>query len=74
MASRDDKNILAFGRNVRKFRQQEGISQAQLAYEAGLPSNTIARIERGEMNTSVSNVFRIAAALNIEPGELFKAK
>lgn len=67
-----DKRIKLFGRNVKKYREREGITQSVLAYECGIATNTIAIIERGEINTSVLNAFKIAEALNIEPGQLFK--
>jgi len=69
--SQDEKNIKAFGKNVMRLRKKEGISQAQLGYESAIPANTIARIERGELNTAIANAYRIAEALNVEVGELF---
>ena len=74
MNSQDEKNIKAFGRNVKAIRkkQKPKMSQAQLAYECGLPTNTIARIERGEINTGITNAYRIIETLNVNAGELFK--
>lgn len=70
--SQDERNIKTFGRNIKRLRKKEKTSQAQLAFECGLPANSIARIERGEVNTSISIAYRIAEAFDVQPGELFK--
>lgn len=66
-----DKVIKAFGKNLKKIRQAKQISQEELAYRCDIELSQIGRIERGVINTSISNVFLIAAALNIEPKDLF---
>ena len=69
---RDSEGIKKFGERVRKIRLQKKISQENLAYEAGLEYSQISRIERGIINTSISHVFAIASALDVEPSELFR--
>jgi transcriptional regulator with XRE-family HTH domain len=69
-SAQDKRNIKNFGRRVRFFRKKQKISQSQLAFECGLDLSQIARIERGEINTGVSNIFRIAESLNIQPKDL----
>jgi len=66
-----DKVIKAFGKNLKKVRQAKQISQEELAYRCDIELSQIGRIERGVINTSISNVFLIAEALNIEPKVLF---
>lgn len=62
MAEQARKN---FGNNVRKHRKLLGLSQEQLAEEAGLHRTYIGAIERGERNVSLDNIIAIAAALQI---------
>ena len=47
------------------------MSQEYLADEVGIPTNQIGRIERGEVNTSISAANAIATALSVKVTELF---
>lgn len=67
---RNPKEI--FGQNVRRVRQQVGLSQEELAFRAKLHRTYISSIERGVRNVSLENIFAIAEALEIPPGELLK--
>jgi len=71
MKNRNTKAIKAFGENLRKVRRSKKISQEQLAFETDLELSQIGRIERGTINTSISNIFEIAKALKINPKDLF---
>ena len=68
---RNDKAIKAFGNHLRKLRKKLGISQEELAYRTELELSQIGRIERGVINTSISNVFIIAESLEVHPMQLF---
>ncbi|HHG84698.1 MAG TPA: XRE family transcriptional regulator [Bacteroidetes bacterium] len=68
---KDDQLIRQFGKRVRKARKREEISQEELALRAELSINQIGRIERGEINTSLIVVGRIAEALNVKVADLF---
>lgn len=68
---RNDKAIKAFGKRVKEIRKSKDVSQEELAYRCDLELSQIGRIERGVINTSISNVFLIAKALKIEPKDLF---
>lgn len=61
---------LTFAANVKRLRQAAGISQEALADRAGLHRTYISSIERGERNVSLENIFSIAEALGVAPGEL----
>jgi len=61
----------AFGEAVRGIRKQRGISQESLALICGLDRTYISDIERGARNPSLTNIFKIAAALDISPAEIF---
>jgi transcriptional regulator with XRE-family HTH domain len=59
--------------NVRKHRIKANISQTTLANLLGVTYSQIARIELAEINTSVSMIYLIAKALEIEPGKLLES-
>jgi transcriptional regulator with XRE-family HTH domain len=65
---RNPKQI--FGQNVRRIRTEAGLSQEELAYRAKLHRTYISSIERGQRNVSVENIFAIADALKVPPGDL----
>jgi len=68
---RNDKAIKAFGKRLKEIRKSKDVSQEELAYRCDLELSQIGRIERGVINTSISNVFLIAKALKVEPKDLF---
>ena len=49
---------------------QKKLKQSEVAESAGIIANYYAQIERGEVNTSYANVYRIAKALNIKDIEI----
>ena len=68
---RNSKYLKVFGRNLYKLRIERGLSQEQLANDADMPINQIGRIERGEINTTISTAYALSDALKIEIKELF---
>lgn len=67
---RNKSFISAFGVNLRETRLAKGISQEDLAYSADIPINQIGRIERGEVNTTISTILAISRALKIPHRDL----
>lgn len=63
--------IHIFAINVKKYRSEQNLSQEALADLAGLHRTYISAIERERRNISIDNIENIAAALNIEPYQLF---
>lgn len=63
--------IMAFGVHLKKLRLAKGLSQEALANLADIPINQVGRIERGEVNTSISTIYALAEALEINVKELF---
>lgn len=59
------------GKNVRRLRTAQGMTQEDLAGEAGLAMRHLGRIERGEGNPTVAIVGQIAEALKVHPAELY---
>lgn len=67
------KNIfLLIGKRISKRRRKLNYSQERLGELVGLHRNYIGYIERGEKRASVQNLNKIAKALNISLGILFK--
>ena len=62
--------IVAFGQRLRVLRKEKGMSLEELAWKADLEYSQISRIERGLINTSLSQILVIAAALNVHHKEL----
>ncbi len=50
------------GRMVREARQRSGLTQRALAAKAGIPQETIARIERGRVDPRVGTLDRLLEA------------
>lgn len=56
--------------NIRKYREERGLSQEKLAAEAGLHRTYIGMIERCEKNITVVCLQKIALSLNVEISDL----
>lgn len=54
-----------FGKNVRRVRQQRGLTQEALAFEAKIDLTYVGGIERGKRNPSLLVMARIADALSV---------
>lgn len=60
--------------NIKKYRKQAGITQAELAEQVGVSHEFIRRNEskKGKKSFSVDTIWKISIALNIDPGKLFE--
>ena len=59
--------------NIRRLRKDRGLSQEQLAFEAGLHRTYISGVERAVRNPTIVIIDKIARALGIEPMDLFNS-
>lgn len=59
-----------FGEELRKIREEKGLSQEQLGFDSDYHRTYISQLERGQKSTSLKAVFRIAQALGVKPSEL----
>ena len=66
------KDLQKFGKRLKALRLDHNLTQLELAEILDMLPNFIGMIERGERNTTVENVFKIARALNIKPSNLFE--
>ena len=67
----EKKFIKTFGERLRKIRLDKKMSQAELAHTAEIPINQVGRIERGEINTTITTIKVLADSLGIHISELF---
>ena len=54
-----------FAANLRRSREELGISQERLADIAGVHRTYVGTVERGECNISIDNMERLAAAVGV---------
>jgi transcriptional regulator with XRE-family HTH domain len=64
------KSASAFGQIVRERRLAAGLSQEELAHEAGLHRTFISMIERGTRNPSLEVIRKLAQGLNTTAASL----
>ena len=72
LASMKLRQIVA--RNLRILRKQKGLSQEELAFQAGINRNYVGQIEREEKSPTVDLIEKLSTPLGIEPAQLFKSK
>lgn len=63
---------VVFGQNVRRLREEQGMTQIELASRAGLNRSYLGGVERGQRRICMENIARIADALSISPDVLFQ--
>ena len=63
--------VKVFGTNVRKYRNEKGLSQEKLGELCDLHRTYISDIERFTRSIALENIQRIADALNIYTFKLF---
>ena len=63
-----------FGLNVRRFREEKGWSQEELADRSGIHRTYISGVERGLRNPTISIVEALAIALKVKISALLEAQ
>jgi len=72
MRRRASFTLALFGKRVRQLRLKKKWSQEKLAEESGLHTTYISGIERGKRNLGIENVVKLARALKVDVGQLFR--
>jgi len=62
-----------FGANVRHYRKDAGLTQADLAEKADLSLEMIGKIERGAASPSFETIMQLSGVLNVAPDKFFNA-
>ena len=63
--------LQVFSKNLRKYRNESGLSQEAFANKAGLHRTYISALERGKRSVALDNIEKIAYALGIDAYLLF---
>lgn len=64
--------IRNLGKAIRERRLELGVSQMEMAEEAGIHRTYLSDVERGERNITVAMLAKLAGALNISVSQLVK--
>lgn len=70
MNFRDEKTLIAFGKNLQEIRKRQNFTQEELAYESGISLSQVARIETGKINPTLCTLLIIAKTLKIKASDL----
>ncbi len=68
----DIQILREFGLRIQQERKKLGISQEELAFRAGMHRTYIGMIERAERNITLSNIKKLADALQLTIKDLFE--
>ena len=63
---------LALGKNLRRFREEAGLTQLELAFDAEVERSRISKIERGHINPSLLTLATLCHCLKITLPKLFE--
>lgn len=63
--------LIEVGSKIRQHRKASNLTQEKLAEVLSIDPSYLGRIERGEVNTTLEMIFRIAESLNISANDLF---
>lgn len=64
------QELILLGNRIREYRKERGFSQEILAEKSGVSTNTISRIEGGQMAMSVGILQKIVKALGVDANTL----
>ena len=62
----------ALGKNLRRAREQAGLTQEEVAERSGVHATEVSRIEAGKRDPRTSTVERLAKAVEVPPSDLLR--
>jgi len=68
--TRDEKTLIAFGKNLQTIRKAKKISLRKLEILSEVDYSEIHRVEKGKRNPSLTIILALAKGLQIDPYEL----
>jgi transcriptional regulator with XRE-family HTH domain len=71
---RNEEALRRVGLQIRKLREEAGMTQQEFADLCDMELSQVNRIELGKINTSVSVLFRMAEVLNISPARFLEVE
>jgi transcriptional regulator with XRE-family HTH domain len=60
------------GRNIKRIRQEKGLTQEQLAEVSGFSQQYLSGLEQGRRNPTIVSIYELATALGISHMELVR--
>ena len=66
----NEQALLLIGGRMRQIRKDKLLSIEQLANMSGMDYSQLARMELGQVNFTISYLFRVAEALGVTPKDL----
>jgi transcriptional regulator with XRE-family HTH domain len=63
---------IAFGKVLRRLRMKNSLTQEKLAFESDLQRNYVSLIERGINQPTITTIFKLAAALKLQPSSMIQ--
>jgi transcriptional regulator with XRE-family HTH domain len=61
------------GRNVKRIRQEKGLTQEQLAELSGFSQQYLSGLEQGRRNPTIVSLYELATALGVSHMELVRS-
>ena len=61
-----------FAANLRRLRHAKGLSQEELAYEAGVNRSYMSKLEKGGSYVGLEIIGKLAGVLDAEPADFLK--
>ena len=60
------------GTNLRRAREQAGLTQEEVAERSGVHATEVSRIEAGKRDPRISTMKRLAKAVEVSPSDLLR--
>lgn len=67
-----DKIAKKLGLNIKRIREEKGMTQGDIHRKTGMDRGYISRVESGLKNPTIFNLEKIAKALGVKPDVLLK--
>lgn len=59
------------GKNLKKFREENGLTQEEVAKAADINTNYYAKVERGDANASTEMLQKLIKVLKVKSSDIF---
>lgn len=66
--------LILFGKEIEKQRIEQNLSYRQLAQRCDIDHSNISKIEKGEINITLSTILELCKGLKLQPKQLFDFK
>lgn len=74
MATKPEKILKEFGKNLQRLRIEKGFSTRKFADEAEISASTLGRLEAGETNPTLTTLLKLGEALGVDLNRLVVKK